>query len=112
MIEIILLNYLQETLNVPVFTEEQTEHYDSYVVIEKTASAVKNYIQSATIAIQSYAKSLYEASKLNEEVKKAMQDIVLLESISKSKLNSDYNYTDTTKKKYRYQAVYDLVFFD
>ena len=112
MIETILLNYLQETLNVPVFTEEQTEHYDSYVVIKKTASAVRNYIKSATIAIQSYANSLYEASKLNEEVKKAMQDIVLLESISKSKLNSDYNYTDTTKKKYRYQAVYDLVFFD
>lgn len=30
--------------------------------------------------------------------------------ISKAKLNSDYNYTDTTTKSYRYQAVYDLVF--
>ena len=76
MIETILLNYLQETLNVPVFTEEQTEHYDSYVVIKKTASAVRNYIKSATIAIQSYANSLYDASKLNEEVKKAMQDLL------------------------------------
>lgn len=31
--------------------------------------------------------------------------------ISKCTLNSDYNYTDTARKKYRYQAVYDIVYF-
>ena len=40
----------------------------------------------------------------------AMDNIISLDSISKSKLNSDYNFTDTTKKQYRYQAVYDLVY--
>ena len=37
--------------------------------------------------------------------------IVEMDDISKCQLNSDYNYTDTTRKKYRYQAVYDMVHF-
>ena len=112
MIEVIVLNYLMGNLDVPVFAEEQTDNYDSYVVVEKTGGTIENFISSATLVIQSYANTLYEAALLNEEVKKAMLNIVSLDSISKSKLNSDYNFTDTTKKKYRYQAVFDLVFFD
>ena len=27
-------------------------------------------------------------------------------------LNSDYNFTDVTTKKYRYQAVYDLKYYE
>ena len=40
-----------------------------------------------------------------------MEDIVELDSISQAELNTDYNFTDTQTKRYRYQAVYDLVFF-
>ena len=43
--------------------------------------------------------------------KEAMEKIVEMDDISKCQLNSDYNYTDTTRKKYRYQAVYDMVHF-
>ena len=35
-----------------------------------------------------------------------------LDAVSASRLNSDYNFTDTTTKRYRYQAVYDLVYFN
>jgi len=31
-----------------------------------------------------------------------------LNEIGKVKLNSDYNFTDTVTKQYRYQAVYDI----
>ena len=31
-------------------------------------------------------------------------------NIFKSSLNSDYNFTDTSTKKYRYQAVYDIYY--
>ena len=44
-------------------------------------------------------------------MKEAMKKIVEMDDISKCQLNSDYNYTDTTRKKYRYQAVYDMVHF-
>ena len=47
----------------------------------------------------------------DEEVKKAMKKIVELEDISKCDLNTDYNYTDVARKKYRYQAVFDITHY-
>lgn len=111
MIEKIVLDYLNKMLDVPVYMEEPTEHLQSYVVLEKTGGSKKNYICSATLAIQSYGETLYEAASLNEKVKTAMEDIIVLDEVSKSALNSDYNYTDTEKKKYRYQAVFNLSYY-
>ncbi|OOV85805.1 hypothetical protein BTA35_0216720, partial [Oceanospirillum linum] len=61
-----------------------------------------------TFAFQSYAPSMYEAAVLNEAVKETVEGMIELDEISKIKLNSDYNYTDTTTKEYRYQAVFDM----
>ena len=51
------------------------------------------------------------AAELNEQVKAAMEDLADLDEVSACRLNSDYNFTDTTTKHYRYQAVFDLVFY-
>lgn len=110
MIEKIITDYLNSVLSVPAYPEKPEKPPERYVLIEKTGSSQENFITTATVALQSYAESLFLASTLNEEVKKAMDNIVVLDEIGKSKLNSDYNFTDTTKKKYRYQAVYDLTY--
>lgn len=110
MIEKIVLDYLSENLNVPAYMEMPERQPERFVLIEKTGGSVEDFVHSATLALQSYAESMYEAAVLNEEVKKAMDNIIILDSVSKSQLNTDYNFTDTTKKKYRYQAVYDLVY--
>lgn len=111
MIEKIILDYLAEKLSVPVRLEEEEGLPAMYVLIEKTGGDKTNFIKRATIAVQSYADSLYEAAELNEKVKEAMFGIVALNSVSKCSLNSDYNYTDTSRKKYRYQAVFDIVHY-
>lgn len=112
MIEKIVLDYLTDLLDVEVYMEYPSKAPTSFVLIEKTGSGQKGRgLYEATIALQSYGSSMYEAAKLNEKVKVAMQDIVELSSVSKSTLNSDYNYTDTLTKQYRYQAVYDLVHY-
>ena len=110
MIEKIVLDYLSENLNVPAYMEMPERQPERFVLIEKTGGSVEDFVHSATLALQSYAESMYEAAALNEEVKKAMDNIIILDSVSKSQLNTGYNFTDTTKKKYRYQAVYDLVY--
>ena len=109
MIEITLLNYLKNALSVPVYMEVPSD-VSEYVIIEKTGSSKENHINTATFAIQSVSTSLYKAAVLNESVKTAMDAFRDEPEISKSSLNSDYNYTDTTTKTYRYQAVYDLVY--
>lgn len=110
MIEKIVRDYLKEVLDVPVYMEMPEKQSGEYVLVGKTGSSSENFIESATITLQSYADSLYAAAALNERVKEKMNQIVRLDSISKAKLNTDYNFTDTAKKKYRYQAVYDLFF--
>lgn len=113
-LEAMLYRHLSSKLDVPVYLEEPDDGEpvgDGYVVFERTGSSETNFITNATIAVQSYGKSLFMAAELNEKVKQAMDSAVELDAISRSKLNTDYNYTDTTKKKYRYQAVYDLVYY-
>lgn len=112
MIEKIVLDYLTDLLDVKVFMEYPKSAPTSFVLLEKTGSGQKGRgLYEATIAIQSYGSSMYQAAKLNEKVKVAMQDIVNLSDVSKVTLNSDYNYTDTSTKQYRYQAVFDLVHY-
>lgn len=110
MIEEIIIEYLNRVLEVPAYTEKPEKNAMRFVLVEKTGSSSENHIHSATIVLQSYAESMYAAAVLNEAVKNAMDNIILYEDISKSKISSDYNYTDTTKKQYRYQAVYEIFY--
>ena len=111
MIEAIVRNYLKEKLSVEVYMEEPENIKESYVILEKTGGRKLNGLKSATIAIQSYAQSLADACLLNEEVKRVLEDIDTQDPISKAELNSDYNFTDTETKRYRYQAVYDFLYY-
>lgn len=111
MIEIVVLNHLTENLDVPCMMEHKGCD-GSYVVIEKTAGGIINKGKYATFAIQSNADSMYSASVLNELVKDAMFKMAEIDSIGSVKLNSDYNFTDTTTKKYRYQSVFNITYME
>ena len=111
MIEKTILDYLDTELSVPVYMERPTDPPQKYVILEKTGSGKRNHIYDATLAIQSYAPSMYEAASLNETVKAAMESAITLNRISSVRLNSDYNYTDTFMKAYRYQAVFDITHY-
>ncbi len=108
MIEEIIKNHLVGKLDVDVVLEHESKTPASFVLIEKTGSFNKNGLGGSLFIVQSYAKSLYEAAKLNDRVKIAMKELINLSEIVSVKLNSDYNYTDTQTKRYRYQAVYDI----
>ena len=112
MIEEIIRNYLTGAGVTAYMEIPEGGGTPPFIVIERTGGGEEHHIRSAPIAIQSYAETLYGAAQLNEQVKALMDDITLLPQISACDLNSDYNFTDTTKKIYRYQAVYDLVYYD
>ena len=117
MIEKIVLDYLNEVLDVPVLMQspesykKPTENPTEFVRLEKTGSSRSNHIFTATFAIQSYSDTLYNAALLNEKVKEAMSNIITLDAIASEDLNSDYNFTDTSTKQPRYQAVFELVHY-
>lgn len=111
MIEEIVLAFLTERLAVPVSLEAPEKPEPPFVVLEKVGSRRNEHLYSATFAVQSYGNSMYEAAKLNERVKAAMDALPDLDEITRSQLNSDYNFTDTASKRYRYQAVYDITHY-
>ena len=112
MIEKVVLDYLKSKLNnVTVTAEIRQGMGEKFVSIEKTGSGMSDRLPNATIAIQSWAGSIYEAMALNEQVKDAMLELPNVKEVSKCSLNSDYNYTDTATKHPRYQAVFDVVHY-
>lgn len=110
MIETTILDYLSSVLPEPCSLEVPERPPERFVVLEKTVSSRKNFIDTASFAVQSYGPSLFEAAELNERVKAAMDDLILLPDIFSSDLDSDYNFTDTATKRYRYQAVYNITY--
>lgn len=110
MIEEIIKEYLSNSTEItqPVYLEHPQNPPEEYFIIEKTSTSRENFVETATFAIQSYASSLFKSCQMNEKVKKTMDDAILLKEIAGVHLISDYNYTDTTTKKYRYQAVFQL----
>ena len=111
MIEKVLYDYLSDELNTDVYMTRPEEEPDTYVVIEKTGSTKQNHLSTATFAIQSYAPTLFDAASLNETVKEAVEASIRLDTITKAELNTDYNFTDPSRKQPRYQAVFVITHY-
>lgn len=112
MIEKTILDHLSGALDVPCMMERPANAPATFVLLEKTGESRENCISTAILAVQSYASTLLEAARLNEQVKTAMFDAVQLPGIAAVRLNSDYNFTDTAMKGYRYQAVFDVTHYE
>ena len=80
-------------------------------LFKKTGGKERNHSGSATFAFQSYGPTMQKAAELNVKVKSAVKGLIELDSICGVHLNSDYNFTDTETKQYRYQAVFDINYF-
>ena len=112
MIEITLLNYLNSKItDIPIYTEIPKNAPERFYLIEKTSSSRTDHLWSSTIAVQSYGSSLYIAASMSEDIRDLILDDFINDedSVSKVSLNSEYNFTDTAEKRYRYQAVFDII---
>ncbi len=110
MIETRLLDYLSAELSVFVGYEAPSKR-DGYVLIDKTGSSRTNHIITSTFAIQSYGKTLLDAMILKDEVERVMEGFIEDSQIVKVELETDYNFTDTETKQYRWQSVYDITHY-
>lgn len=121
MIEITILNYLSNVFGeeIPVLmelpevpSEDYPEFPEKLITIELVGKKRANHVCSASIAFQSYGNSLYEAAALDERVRAAVDDMVILDDIGSTKLSSNYNFTDTRTKRCRYQCIYDIYYVE
>lgn len=111
MIEKTVLDYLNSVLSVPTFMEKDGTEPSEFVLIHKGDSTTENFVTTAMIVAESHGSSLFDAATLNEEVKKAMTNLHATAQVSACRLVTDYNYTDTASKGYRYQAVFNITHY-
>lgn len=111
-IEALVIAFLQSNLTVPVYAERPEKPDPSYVIVEKVGGDETNQIPRATLAVQSHAGSMLEAATLNAQVKRVMKTLIEDDRVSRCHINSDYNFTDEETKTYRYQAVFDITYYE
>lgn len=116
MIEQTVQSYLAADIDVPVLLEvpEGPEVPDRFVVLERIAGGRRNLLRTASFAIQSYSlTSMYDAAVLDEKVRDVMDDMAaILGNIGACRMASNYNFTDTSTKRYRYQCTYDITYVE
>jgi len=110
-IEEFIIDYLDGALSVPVSGDVPSPVLTSFVTVEKTGGRREDKISSATVAVQSWAKSRADAADLCAEVEAAMEALVEEPEISHCSLDSSYNFPDLSRKKPRYQAVFSIVHY-
>lgn len=104
-------DYLAAKTEKPVMMEYPETPENAFILVTRTGGGGE-YIRRAVFAVQSYASTLADAAELNETVKTVMSGFAAETNISACRLNSDYEFTDTTKKRYRYQAVYEIYYME
>lgn len=114
-IEATIIAYLTEhdDVSYPVYGDTPPgDTPSSYHLVQKTGNSAHDHLHTAQIVIQSVTtESKLTAAAMNETVVSAMADFAASESsVSACRLNSDYDFTDTTTKRYRYQAVFDVTY--
>ena len=112
MIEKRVIDYLSEQFQIPVYAEVPKDKPSQFLTVARTGRAVIDHIQQANIAVQAWSSiSLYDAADLCNEVETIMSNFVADNSIAKCSLENSYNFTDISTKTYRYQAVFNIVYY-
>lgn len=110
MIEITVKEYLENALGVEVYNSVPAKHGKTWITVERTGGTWEFGKNTAVLAIQSNAPTMYDTIQLNERVIQAMvQGFIQTDLISRVELNATYNYTDDHQP--RYQSVFDVVYF-
>lgn len=85
----------------------------SFVVIEKTGTQQTDWLYTATVAVQSYAPTLYQAAELDQRARNAMFALPdSSEYVTGVHLIGGSNFTDPSTRQPRYQAVFDVNFYE
>lgn len=111
MIEKTLYDYLKSILDVSVHMEFPANPPGKFITIHKMDGGNANRINAATISIESYAESMYEAGVLSENIKEKMEEMGESSSLVFSvKLGGESNSIDTANKRYRYETIWNIYY--
>ena len=108
-----IISYLNGALDeIQAYGEKPTNKNPDgnlFVVVEKTGVQRNDMLYTSTVAIQSYAPTLYQAADLDEDVRAVMFALPdNLSEVSGIRLIGGGNFTDPSTRQPRYQSVFDV----
>lgn len=110
MIEKTVLDYLMEELNTDdIYLELPNELPDNFILFRVIDRGKTDHINMVTMEFYSYGKTKLEAAMLDEKLREAMDHIEELPDIS-CHFGGGNDNPDTTIKRPRYRAYYNLYF--
>ena len=113
MIEKTVIAYLKKCFPQESVTAEVPSGMpDRFITVEKTGSQQLGVgLFQSTIAVQSWEKDKLSAAGLSERICEALRCMPdTVDEVTRAR-GSDYDFTDTTTKRYRYQAVFTLTHY-
>lgn len=109
MIEIVIKNYLESVVDIPVYLEIPAKNTaQEFYTVELVGGGKEDEIGKSSITIESYGSSLYRSALLDEQMREYMKNAVQCAEIYGVNLNSHYNATDTERNIYKYKALFDI----
>lgn len=115
MIETQFLDYVKTVSGKPCFMELPPNPPAELIVIERTGGAANELgFNTATFAVQTYGETLYKAAKIAHDIiPEVLQIRYDVDNVSFIEVTAGpYNFTDTDNKKYRYQTVFELSYYE
>ena len=112
MIALVVKEHLERNLSAPVYFEFPQNPPDDFIVLKVENNPRENLLDSALIVASSYGKTQLAAASLNHAVKPILDSLVEMPSISASRRGGDYPAFDSANKKYRYQAVQNITYYE
>lgn len=113
MIEKAVIDYLKMKFPDEIVTAEVPKGMpDRFITVEKTGSRqMETGLFQSTIAVQSWDTSKMKAAEMSEAVCRALRSMPdESDEVTRSR-GADYDFTDTSTKRYRYQAVFALTHY-
>lgn len=108
-ITVLLTKELERSTGVRCYPSVPADRPDRFIVVQRTGGTRGAFLNTPSVAIQSWAPTEQEASSLADEVDAAMESLPYGGSgVTKVERSEPYPFPSVEKIP-RYQAVYDLV---
>lgn len=114
-IEARVIAHLARHLPCAVAAEVPEDFPDSaaLVVVSRLGEQRTNHLRRARLAVQSYGATLLAAAALCEAAEQALVQLPAEDAgVTACRVETSYNFTDETTKRYRYQSVVHVSYYE
>lgn len=113
-IEQLVQRTLAKETGYPAYLEEPpAPRPERYFLAARLGSSEENHISRVRLAVQSYAPSMVGAMALNREAYGVLTGTLVNDpAVCRVSCISDYDFTDTATARHRWQAIYEITYYD